>query len=251
MSCVGRSREMAAIPFLKQNSVCDSDGLRGKTPVSVLFQAFCAQLDMFSLICLQTSGTRGHVQNEMSSHLFKNVLFVFFFSSSPESEAAKYVSFIPPFFFFFFLNFPPDPLWRLPSLKQWARHFLINSLFDLPRKISPAALLAYLAQIIFQAWWYEARGPHRVSSFFPLIKINWQQILSHERRMDACCPYARYILICLVLLLLRLPVLLMAIKRSSVWVFFFCCCLFFFLRALRSPREPCEVSPVRRWTWSP
>ena len=70
---------MAAIPFLKQNSVCDSDGLRGKTPVSVLFQAFCAQLDMFSLICLQTSGTRGHVQNEMSSHLFKNVLFVFFF----------------------------------------------------------------------------------------------------------------------------------------------------------------------------
>lgn len=35
------------------------------------------------------------------------------------------------------------------------------------------------------------------SSFLPLIKINWQQILSHERRMDACCPYARYILICL------------------------------------------------------
>lgn len=47
----------------------------------------------------------------------------------------------------------------------------------------------------------EPDGP-RQKSFLLLIKINWQQILSLECRLDACAPYARRILICLGLLLL-------------------------------------------------
>lgn len=42
----------------------------------------------------------------------------------------------------------------------------------------------------------------RQKSFLQLIKINWQQILSLECRLDACAPYAQHILICLGLLLL-------------------------------------------------
>lgn len=42
----------------------------------------------------------------------------------------------------------------------------------------------------------------RQKSFLQLIKINWQQILSLECRLDACAPYAQQILICLGLLLL-------------------------------------------------
>lgn len=49
-------------------------------------------------------------------------------------------------------------------------------------------------------------------SFFPLIKINWQQILSHERRMRVLSICAIHIDL-LRLLLLRL---LMDIKRVCV-----------------------------------
>lgn len=94
-------------------------------------------------------------------------------------------------------------------------------------------------QIIFQAWrWLWGRGPHRVSSFFPLIKINWQQILSHERRMDACCPYARYILICFRLLSVRLPVLPTLIKRGWFVCVFSCVSVCSYL-------EDIKITPVQ------
>lgn len=68
------------------------------------------------------------------------------------------------------------------------------SLLDELRKISQTnSHTAYLSQI------YKPDGMRQrsASSFLLLIRMTWQQILSHERHMDACGPYARYILICL------------------------------------------------------
>lgn len=110
---------------------------------SVLFQAFWPDLSMFSLILYsrrKQEHSTAQMQNYISSHLF---LFSFFFFLLQQSQKRwlKNRMHLKCFYLcFHFCSF----LFSLDlsgSLKQWGRRFLINSLFDLLRKISPTALL--------------------------------------------------------------------------------------------------------------